>query len=172
MFAECKYTGYMIDITKEIKDELRQIIRTQKGLNQKVVASKVGIGQSALSQILTGQRKGSFELLYKIAEACGTTIGTIEKKLQASAPINNAVRETPGIYQNSKVIPAFNGSKMTHEDVIGQFSDKEQAKMVNFMLVEIEKTDPKRYGDVCDYIKTMYRKVSEQKKPKKKAGNG
>jgi len=58
------------------KNKIREI-RKQKRMKQAVLADKVGIFQSEMSEIETGQRKPSVYLALKIAEVMGKSINEI-----------------------------------------------------------------------------------------------
>lgn len=55
----------------EIKKRLKEAIKETKGLNQTIVAKKVGISQPYLNEILNHSEKGSLELFNSIAKAVG-----------------------------------------------------------------------------------------------------
>jgi len=137
------------------------LIRQRKDINQKTIAAKVGVKPSMLSMALRGQRKCSIDLLVSVAEACGTSIGEIEQQIkadQAAETSANTIKEETARYNPPKVID------LDHEEIITRFKDKETARMVNSMLVEIEASDQEHYEIICDMIKTMYSKVRRRKR--------
>ena len=65
--------------TKIIKARLKRFIKENPNINQKVVSAAVGISESYLSEVLKGERKGSFDLINQIAQAAGTSLEEITK---------------------------------------------------------------------------------------------
>ena len=157
----------MSESVSKLKQHLRELIRNNKDLRQKEIADKVDISMGYLSQVLRGKRLGSYDLIRKIALACGTSIQEIEAKLaeeHSPSPQPNTVNETIIDFGAIKT----NG--LSHEDVITRFKDKTAAKEINYMLVEIEAEDQERFEDICDHIRTIYGKVAKRKANKDGTG--
>jgi transcriptional regulator with XRE-family HTH domain len=136
---------------KNLKQHLRDLIDQDKDLRQKEIARQVGISMGYLSQVLHDKRRGSYDLIKKIAVACGTSIIEIEKRMGDQA-------ET----QDKDKAPVV--ANIGHEEIITRFKDKEKARQINSMLVDIEAADSKDYEFICDMIKTMHGKVTLQKR--------
>lgn len=61
----------------ELKKLLKSIIRQSPELNQKIVASRVGISPAYLNEVLNDNKGGSFDLISDIAEAANTSISEL-----------------------------------------------------------------------------------------------
>jgi len=93
-----------------IKLRLKQFIEDNPLINQKVVAGKVGYSKSHISQVLDDKRKGSLELIIKIAQAAGTslielmTAGTTYIKPTGTAVVasSSVIREKSIDYPSEK----------------------------------------------------------------------
>jgi transcriptional regulator with XRE-family HTH domain len=159
----------MGNIAKEIKRALKNKIRSQKAINQKTVADALGVTQGSLSQILADHRKGTLEQIIAIAEACGTTLGEIERQLKVGQPPAHAPQ-----------VGAADGARFSRRrtdplslpEIGARFQDQEAAKRLAFMLSEIERLDPARFEVACDLIRSLYEKAAHQKKqhPGRSAG--
>jgi len=143
---------------KNLKQHLRDLIDKNKDLRQKKIAGEVGISMGYLSQVLHDKRRGSYDLIKRIAIACGTSIIEIEKSL-ADEAATNTIHETQAEYKAPKVV------ELEHDEIITHFKDKETARIINSMLVEIEAADQCRYEDLCDMIKTIYGKLKKRAGP-------
>jgi transcriptional regulator with XRE-family HTH domain len=60
--------------SKDIKARLKLLIKNKPEINQKVIAARIGVSTSHMSQILDDKRRGDFNLLSKIAAEVGTSI--------------------------------------------------------------------------------------------------
>ncbi len=87
---------------KKIKEHLKAIIKATPGLNQVVVAEKVGISQPYLNEILNSNKKGSFDLLNRIAETVGVSIKDL-----LSDPLADSSRIMPESEDEEKLLSCF-----------------------------------------------------------------
>lgn len=60
-----------------MKKLLKAIIKQSPELNQKIIASRIGISPAYLNEVLNDNKGGSFDLLNDIAEAANTSISEL-----------------------------------------------------------------------------------------------
>lgn len=65
-------------------------VRTSRAINQKQLASRVGITPSALSRIVSGDRNPKLETLEKIAKAIGVSVGECLRMLRDGTMVKAA----------------------------------------------------------------------------------
>lgn len=53
--------------------------------------------------------------------------------------------------------------KLQHDEIINRFRDKDTARKINMMLVELEKRDPGKYKQVEAYVLALYESIKFQK---------
>lgn len=63
--------------SNELKKLLKAIIKQSPELNQKIIASRIGISPAYLNEVLNDNKGGSFDLLNDIAEAANTSISEL-----------------------------------------------------------------------------------------------
>lgn len=125
-----------MDIGKKIK-----YIRTEKGITQKELASKLGTSQQNLAQYENGKRNPKLETVRKIAEALDVTISELQPDwaqfskdeiLQDLTYHNNYFLEKapPLEKRNSRMTQRLAGYKIQLDNAMKQLNDKGQSKAI------------------------------------------
>jgi transcriptional regulator with XRE-family HTH domain len=129
----------MTEDTKNIKAYLKAHIKNQVGINQKVVAGRIGKSPSFLSQVLSGDREGSLELLSSIAEVSGTSLAEGFEYITQ----NPTASKKPNIIQMPRRRKTDHPPHPDpeHVKIVGKFKNKKWARRINRLLLEIEE-DP------------------------------
>lgn len=151
--------------TAMIKARLKQAIKDNPKVNQKVVASIVGISKSYLTQILNNDKTGSFDLIIKIADAAGTSLAELignevrsEAFPRASEIMNLPLKKRPwaikSIAAESNGLHGWNestGDEQLHEN---QEIPKEHRRYFDGEITEVD-----LYNLYDRYFKKMVEKL-------------
>lgn len=126
----------------------------EKEMKQLFLAKKMKENPPTLNDFIKGRKNYSDKKKEKIATILGTTYVDM---LQLGRELDEAERPQPRPAGKNYV-------PLPHKDIINQFQDKETARQINQMLVDIERTDPSKYKEVVDFIAWKHDQVKTVKK--------
>lgn len=127
----------------------------EKQMKQLELAKRMKEKPTSINDFIRGRRNFSEKRKEKIAQILGTTY--VEMLLLGR---ELADKENPPAPKKLSGLP--------HQAIIEQFQDKETARRINHMLVELERTDADKYQEVVEYISWKHGSI----KKTKRAGNG
>lgn len=138
--------------------------------SQKALALTAGVSRSVINEIFKGNRHGRPDTHQKIAQAFGYDLFEFYDK--GRQILEESKKDSPGREDENQdriCVPGAGSEalkekrgrprkveNLDHDEIIRRFKDKESARRVNMMLVELESKDPDLYRQAEVYVSALY----------------
>lgn len=131
--------------------------------SQKALALTAGVSRSVINEILKGRRLGRPDTHQKIAKAFDFDLFEFYNKGREIQEGNTAFENNHKFVSPVKRGRPKKTEKLPHDEVIRRFQDKETARKLNMMLVELENKDPEKYKQAEAYVLALYESIKLKK---------
>lgn len=133
------------------------------GLSQRKFAEKLGIAYRSLQTYEKNATSLTIAMAEKIASLCGISpswLLTGEGDMAAKEKQTWNVNDVTPAYTTAETV---NFTDLTHAELVKEFKQKELAKEINRLIVEIEKVDPEELTELKEYLEFKLMKRTESK---------
>lgn len=167
---------------------LKHFLDEDDSITQTKLAEKIGISQSYISGLKTGDKEGSEKIRTKIAEYFGKTyfefidfgrvlqgkkpttfifetdkiISALQKGLEKATVYQQASicgEETP----KSDLKAHIKKKNQAHHDIVDKFKNADLAEKINHKLLEIEPLDPEYFEEIYTILQARLDRLKKKK---------